>query len=278
MVLLGNDGQGALLAPLPASERGVSFALDSHDPELSLLVDADLDGDLDLMTRTLEYDFDRAESRLWANDGSGFFRAGGRLRVLRILWAGDVDLDGDMDVIGAGSGYDGTSTYLYLGSNPVPGRLPTLTWDSRPGYWPHYAESGLAETDFDQNGFPDFACVVAGNVYFGPETLGFNNRFGSGGSLAPHEGLEFYYYDLAEGARLALGDLSGDSRIDALIGPLDIEIAPISEVHLNRQAGPLSYNFETVIQVVPPGLLLDLDGDGDRDVLGERIVFNRTVP
>jgi hypothetical protein len=264
-VLLRNAGQGALLGPVPASSLGVSFALDSRDPELSLLVDADQDGDLDLLTRTLDYAFDRSETRLWANDGTGSFRAGGRLRVYRSLWAGDVDLDGDMDLIASGSGYGGTSTYLLLGSAPVPGRFPTFTWDARPGSWPHDSTTGLAEADLDRDGYPDFGMVTT-------QAALFENHFAGGGSLAQ---VELYsFWGLAAAARLDLGDLDGNGLFDVVVGPHAGDFAGIVEVRLGL-TGPYT-SFSANRQVVPPGLLVDLDGDGDPDLLGERVVLNRT--
>jgi len=274
MVLLRNSGQGVMQSPVPASERGVHFAIDSQDPELSLLVDADQDGDLDLLTRSLSWVFSEAETRLWANDGSGHFRAGGREPIFRAIWAGDVDADGDLDLLQCGSGYEGTSTYLYLGSNPVPGRLPTLTWDSRPGYWPLQAHSGLSVADFDQNGYPDFACVTTPPDFGSTQASALNNRFAGGASLVFSNGMSSTV--LLDDARISLADLDGSGTVDALSGPLTGELIDISEVLVNRQVGEVQYSsFDRVRQLVPPGQLVDLDGDGAPDLLGARIVFNR---
>jgi hypothetical protein len=66
----------------------------------------------------------------------------------------------------------------------------------------------------------------------------------------------------------------GFSR-DRLVGPLDDENVDVCALHLQRTSGaPLV--FDRAYQLVTPGLLVDLDADGDLDVLGERLAFNRT--
>lgn len=275
MALLQNDGAGGLAPAVPAAPLGVTFARDDErDPERSLLADVDQDGDLDLLMRTAAFASSEAETHLFANDGTGYFQDGGRQLVYRAVWAGDVDLDGDMDLVACGSGYDGTSTYLLLGSNPRPGRLPTLTWDNRPGAWWQEIDSGMAESDIDDDGDPDLACALTRETVFViREALLLRNRFDAGASLAQHAGLE-RELDLAPEARIALGGLNGDASVDALIGPMDYELVDVCELHFQRTSGP-ALTFDQTFQLVSPGHLVDLDGDGDLDVLGEQIAFNR---
>ncbi|HEX6883711.1 MAG TPA: VCBS repeat-containing protein, partial [Planctomycetota bacterium] len=275
MGLLRNEGYGALLPARAASRRGVSFALEGTDPELSLLADVDQDGDLDLLTRTREH-WIGAESRLWANDGRGFFYTGGQ-RDDRALWAGDIDLDGVLDLIVGGGGYDGRSTYLMRGSNPSPGQLPTLTWDSRfrgsqGSGWFHLAEAGLSVLDFDQDGYPDLASVNWPSLYHTlPHAEAFNNRYASGGTFTSAT-LFYAYLDVA-GRMVAAGGLP---QI-ALISSLEDELDEVTEVRLKSFVGPVNNSsFQPRSQqVLPWGQLVDLDGDGRLDVLGSWVALQR---
>lgn len=286
MALLSNDGQGGLADPVPASRLGVGFAIDDRgEPEHSLLVDIDADGDLDVLTRSVGFQefVPSGETRLWANSGTGFFRFGGSLDGYRALWAGDVGLDGKVDLIACGSGYGGSSTYLLRGTTPVPGQLPTFNWAGP--VWHQDIDDGIWATDFDRNGYPDFA--LAGQNWttspwpphlYSSAPLILDNQIDTGGTFAEHSGLsDIYGYepDLVLHFQLSIGDLQGDSGCDALIGPLEDELVDICDLHF--QIGS-SLNFDWSYQLVSPGLLVDLDGDGDLDVLGEKIAFNRTSP
>jgi len=275
MGLLRNDGHGALLPARAVSRPGVSFALEGTDPELSLLADVDGDGDLDLLTRTRSYGIGSG-TRLWANDGPGTFRAGGELGY-RALWAGDVDLDGDLDVVGAGGGYGGRSTYLLRGSNPTPGQLPTLTWDSRfrgslSSGWFHEADAGLSALDFDQDGYPDLASVNYPSLYHSlPHAEAFNNRYASGGTFTA--ATLFYAYLDQAGRMVAAGGLP---QI-ALISSLEDDLDEVTEVRLKTFVGPVNNSsFQPRSQqVLPWGQLVDLDSDGRLDVLGSWVALQR---
>jgi hypothetical protein len=188
-------------------------------------------------------------------------------------------------VIGCGAGYEGTSTYLYLGSNPRPGQLPSLAWSRV--VWHQRASSGISSADLDLDGFLEFAAAAEGwaQSVFPPYRTGTDlqllaNRFASGGTLAFDAGLSDLYDfepDLVPEPRLALGEFLGDSRIDALAGPLADEEVEISKLHRQLPRG-FYYRFERSYQVVSPGHLVDLDGDGELDVLGETITFHRPRP
>jgi hypothetical protein len=279
MALLCNDGLGGLAPAVPAAPPGVTFGIDSPDPNLSLLADIDRDGDLDLLTRSASVVFAESETRAWANDGAGTFLPAGRLAVYRALWAGDVDRDGDLDLMAGASGYEGTSTYLLLGSQPRAERLPRMTWSGI--LWHQESTAGLEEADMDGDGRADFG-VAAQEWYFGvPPTLArifpglLMNRLGSGGSLVMNSALDSANseYHFARAERVSLGNLLGDDRPDALVGPLDFEGVTLCVVA--RRRGAALPAFDSIIQAVPAGILVDLDGDGALDILGEDIVFHR---
>jgi hypothetical protein len=264
MALLANDGAGALLPAGLASAPGVSLAVDSLAAEASVVADGDLDGDLDLIARNLG---PGARSQRWDNEGTGRFVSAGAWPGVRVEWAGDVDLDGDNDLLVSRAQGTSFALELYLG----PG--PSYALDPRLGTWsfePH--ATSLAVGDLEADGFPDFALPCRDGTAAALEARIFRNSFGSGGSLAASALLDGGS-DLASGARASLGDVDGDGDLDALVGMRGGELATISEVHAGTWG-----SFSLVPQVLPPGLLLDLDGDGDLDSLGSRVTFNRSIP
>ncbi len=268
MAYLRNDGAGALEFAGLAGDAGLTFALDSVEAEASLLIDPDEDGDLDLVTRTMG---SPAATSRWTNDGTGHFTLYAAWDGKRVEWDGDVDLDGDNDlllstpVIGNRWRLD-----LYLGV----GDGVTFTYDSRPGLLLFDAvRGGLAVGDYVQDGYPDFA--IARSVGVNHEGLDLYNDFALGGSLVQGLALESEYLQVA-GARVSLGDVDGDGLHDALVGPHDEELVFVSEVHVKQTplgVGPGS--FDVAQQLVSPGLLVDLDGDGDEDLLCQDVVKNR---
>jgi hypothetical protein len=248
--------------PFAQQSRGAfdaaNVVVDRDDPPIRRMLDFDIDGDLDTDTvlfGAVEYrvlrrtgagnwqlepnvlggpaEFLRAVEGDGALDGAccggggGLFQPGGRLPTYRAIRGGDIDLDGDLDLIGSGGGYEGTSTYLYVGSDAVPGRLPTMTW-TYPDNWHQQTSAGIAAADFDGDGYPEFAMLFTEPSAFIPRPAMYNNRFPDGGRIEYEIGLSNgVSHRMAQGARVSVADL---------------------------------------------------DGDGDTDLLGERIVFNRSNP
>lgn len=66
------------------------------------------------------------------------------------------------------------------------------------------------------------------------------------------------------------------SQVDLLLRARAAESVPICELRFGRGHG--LFHFELTLQLVQPGLLVDLDGDGDQDILGKTIAFNRGHP
>src|SRR5262249_28723765 len=100
MALLRNVGAGHFVFAGLASAPGVSFALDSLAASASLVADVDLDGELDLFTRTAHQPY---ASRLWLNHGAGTFKPGSGLGAavadVRVEETLDVELDGLLDLV-----------------------------------------------------------------------------------------------------------------------------------------------------------------------------------
>ncbi len=271
MGFLQNDGAGRLRYAGLASEPLVSFGIDSLEAEASLLADLDRDGDLDLITRSMIGA--PSASRVWIDDGRGRFQLWRSVDGLRIEWAGDVDLDADVDLLLSRPFYYSHELQLFL-AVPRAGLPPTFVRDGRLAGWTMDPFRGwIAEGDYVQDGYPDF--LIARTVGNWTEALALFNTFNVGGSIAANVGLD-YGYDLEPDARVALGDLNGDGLCDALTGAHLDDPVPISEVQLKKTPGGVYRAFDMAQQLLTPGLLVDIDTDGDLDLLGERIVFNRT--
>jgi hypothetical protein len=262
MALLANDGAGGLTVAKLASAPGVSFAIDSLAAEASQLTDADQDGDLDLLTRNLGHG---ARTTRWNNDGSGSFALVGTWPGARVEHAEDIDLDGDTDLFVSRNQGTNFKLELYHGPSPAYTLDPTLgTWF----YEPH--ATSLSFADVDGDGFTDFG-LASKNVLLSP--LLFENRFGLGGApsfevrgLSPRV--------LVPGARVVFGDLDLDGTSESLCGEGWGEEIAISEVMRAADFG----GTNGVLQLLPAGLLVDLDSDGHLDVLGRRVTFHAAQP
>ena len=268
MMLLKNDGAGTLLDSSVASAAGVTFARGSMAAEASLAVDLDADGDLDLVARSMG---NETSSQLWINDGTGFFEPGQVLLQDRIEIVLDVDLDGTLDAMSARAGFfPQPGLHRIEGIATGPGLPPFFAPDPTPivsRFNP--LATGVPSADlYLLDGYPDFA--VVGRGAFGPPrpiTVRNTLPYGSSAAFTP----AFHQAELAPRSRVSAGDLDGDGIEDLLAGELEGELIPVSEILY----GP--GNQPALHQLVPKGLLLDLDGDGDLDILGDEIVFNQHV-
>jgi len=146
---------------------------------------------------------------------------------------------------------------LYLG--PSPGLLAFVPGSGR-----------VAAGDLLVDGYPDFAFVET----VGTQTRGLllRNDFAIGGSLVAVPAFDVGALDVDAWA--AAADLGGTGGDDVLIGVRG-EPVGVSDVFLDLGGNG---QFGHARQLLAPGLLLDIDGDGDRDVVGERIVFNLQLP
>jgi hypothetical protein len=244
----------------------VSFALDSLAAEASLVVDLDRDGDLDLATRAMA---GPSFTAFWLNDGRELFRAAPSLAGARAEWAGDLDLDGDVDLLASEPGVIRPVTCLYLGSSQGQGVVPTFIRTSMSDIPFDPVGSGVAEGDYyGPDGYPDFAVAT-------PRAIALPNFFPLGGSIGATVALDSGR-DLKPDARVALADVNGDGLTDGLVGTLRDDTEPIAEVHLRTGTAWIHpNNFRVALQLLAPGLLVDLDQDGNMDVLAERIVLHR---
>lgn len=224
-----NNGSGAFTA-------GATVAL-GPDPLQVVLADLNADGNLDALT---------CHGVVRLNTGNGTFtnlpNFGTASAVPRDLAVGDLDADGDLDVVVAKNGTDS----LYLSYNDGTGRFPflqRLAVGTRP--------AGVAIGDVDNDGDLD---ILA-------STEGYSSN-GSGVSVCFNNGIGLFtrVVQLPVGSfntRLAVGDLDADGDLDLVTGS--------GFVCFNDGTGTFSGT-----QTVPLGLGLalgDLDADGDLDLV-----------
>ncbi len=227
-VLLG-DGHGGLA---PAAAFGVS------DGRSGDLFDADGDGDLDYLQRI--GDPGAGTDQLWFGDGSGSFSGPALALGLDSLYAGDLDRDGDSDLIVAG-----TSSFQVWAGDGSGGFAPS---------GPALSASGLvygAVFDLDGDGDRDFVYGRSGDaqVWAGDGSGGFTLA----GTLTPGGTV----------ADLSVTDYDRDGDLD-LIFATDLGLSVL------RNDGGLSFTSRGITG--PSGSLsqvyaLDLNEDGYSDYL-----------
>jgi len=229
--------------------------------------DVDLDGDLDLVFGTYR-DVPGGQNRLYLNNGTGLFADATARRMqaydasTHAVALGDIDGDGDLDVIFGNGGSslprqnqlnlnDGTGVFI----QPLFPRLPSDNDDTR----------AVVLGDLDRDGDLD---VIFGN--HGQNRVHFNNGVGKytvppvGGLLAGSDNTE----------DLALGDVDRDGFLDLVCGS-----QPQYRLYLNDGTGryadatPARMSVDSdYSQAVALG---DVDGDGDLDIVFANNLQNR---
>ena len=247
LVLLLNDGQG----------RFGSGTYDTGGPTNGVVIgDFDLDGDLDLAAINSGGNGVYNHVGVLFNNGDTTFAAPVLYDVAAIrsqyLTVGDLDLDGDLDlvVINGGNGVDNTVTVL---TNNGDG-----TFAAAVTYGAGTAPVRGAIGDLDGDGDPDLAVVNA-------QSDDVSVLLTSGdGTFAPQ-----VQYALGNYPRsIAIGDMDGDSDPDLVsvtVSPHEVLVLP-NNGDGTFAAGVVAYDLsggpEPYVAV-----LGDLDGDGDPDVV-----------
>jgi hypothetical protein len=228
------------------------------------LGDLDGDGDLDLYVANGGL---QLQDALLLNDGGGRFSEVGATQLpvdfeyARSLALGDVDRDGDLDVVlGMPPGQPAKRNVLYRNDGSARFRddsaqsLPLEGEDTR----------AMVLADLDADGDLDLLCGNGRQVFGEPDRLLWNDGTGRF-TLANESPLPPVY----SGARaLAFGDFDADGRVDVVLGhdngPANVllrrdddeRFADLSATHL-----PPTGEWTSALA---PG---DLDGDGDLDLI-----------
>ena len=266
---VGNQGHDGL-----AFNNGAGVFRDARGPRTptdagattSLAVgDLDRDGDLDVVVgRTLQ------RPGLYLNDGLGTLTDGADTRMpipaldTRALALGDVDRDGDLDLI-LGNWGDPYGAPNRLYRNDGAGRFTDVTATRMPAF--SDSTLSLALGDVDGDGAPD---LVVGNGYNSLLRTGEPNRLylnhGAGtfrdataGRLPP---------DTDSTSVVLLGDVDRDGDLDLLVGN---SFPFLLRLYANDGTGRFTEVTATHLPANSlPTLALafgDVDGDGDLDLL-----------
>lgn len=244
-----NDGLGNFTAhpTTPAFGSADSTAVELHD--------LDGDGDLDALVAN----FSNQAETVWLNDGAGNFTPHPTTPSFGMgnsqdMGVGDLDDDGDMDVIIANTTPQAETVWLNDGAgNFIP--HPTT-----PSFEAGQA-SGMAIGNIDRDG--DLDVVFAMGVTSGdPETVWLND---GAGNFAPQPTSPSF--GTGTSRALPLGDIDGDGDLDLLVTNA---VAEAETVWFNNGSG--SFTAHPVAPAFGSGnssgmAMGDIDGDGDLDAL-----------
>jgi hypothetical protein len=234
-----NDGKGSFsdagLVQLNGSVRAITLG------------DVDSDGDLDLITSNLA----RAEGgvNVHLNNGTGGFTLWSTASVSAApvnLVVGDVDGDGDLDLLGDSNG--GGAITLF--TNGGAGKLDNKTTVNSLGGF------GLALGDVDNDGDLDLVSSSYNNQMVYVCLNDGRGTFGSGLATPVHQA-----------RHVALGDVDADGDLDVVVTNLTYEANAAVSILLNNGSGVLSTASVSVLRGQPDDVVLgDVDGDGDLDL------------
>ena len=230
----------------------------SPGPNALVLGDVDGDGDLDLLATSCSFGSSGTVS-VRLNNGAGVF--GGNQNVLvngsaTNVALGDVDNDGDLDLLAAITGISTVSVCLNDGTGTFGNFQDTYT---------NVAAMKLATGDLDGDGDLD---LVVGSVMGSSISVRFNNGNGLFNSGQVLQVGSFPY-------AVTLGDVDADGDLDLLAANSNNGVASTVSVLLNNGSGAFSAS-----QLVSTGansidlVLGDIDADGDLDLLTCNSVAN----
>ncbi|HLQ38765.1 MAG TPA: FG-GAP-like repeat-containing protein, partial [Planctomycetota bacterium] len=183
----------------------------SYDTTSLALGDVDGDGDLDLVVGN----YWGTQSLLYINNGTGTFTDATASRMpagsysTTSLALGDVDGDGDLDLVVGNQGNPGGQSLLYL--NNGTGTFTDATASRMPVG--SYITNSLVLGDMDGDG--DLDLVVGNSSYYSGQSLLYLNNGTGTFTDATASRIPAGYYNTNS---LALGDVDGDGDLDLVLG------------------------------------------------------------
>jgi hypothetical protein len=262
MRLLENNGVGALFDAGDAADPSVFMNVSGlnkwwDDPKDAVVADVDGDGDLDMISRS----FNTLQSKIFLNDGSGFFTAGQVFSEDTVQAVADLDGDATPDLVLSGGQL---AIRIGLGGGAFGERinLPSSSM---------MLDDVVGCGDLDADGDIDLA--VADRL---TDAIALHYNDGAGNFSTDTSSLAGYITDdtFAPQRRTFIVDVDNDGRNDLLV------TSPNNSgngCYIFRQLANGSLD-EPVIQIMRPSTLADVDGDGDLDAIVDDFSTNNNFP
>ena len=231
----------------------------SDETRAVVLADVDGDGDLDILVGNSA----AQPNRLYLNDGPGtFVEATGALPAFaestRALRLGDVDADGDLDLVVGNEAGNQVRLHLNNGAGTFTDATSQLPFDVTP-------TSSIALGDVDADG--DLDLLLAKDYGF-QDRLFLNNGIGTFSDATSQLPV-----DTDPTASAALADVDGDGDLDAVLGVGTffgaIPVGQQTRLYLNDGSGTFtdaSFQMPSDTDVTADVAVADLDADGDLDL------------
>ncbi|MFN0245209.1 MAG: FG-GAP repeat domain-containing protein [Planctomycetota bacterium] len=273
--LLKNAGGGSFVDAGAAMAAGVNLPFGAApEPKSAISADADGDGDVDLIVRSPLV----ASSKILWNDGNGFFTAGPEFLApqgIYVRYVEDINRDGLPDLVGH-VGF-GTHDWLEVGIRRGMGAGTfgsTATWSSGHGVRDLLAQFDIGDADGD--GDLDMIVTDVEDLVLytnsGQPTINLglftasvvkDRIFGGFGSQAIQRSALFT-------------DANGDGKLDIVASPSGWYGGHVSNgaAIFLRNAGNTGYEPDFK-QIMMPSARVDVDGDGDEDLIGDNVYRSR---